>query len=216
MIFYTLNIISNKEGENMKLLLADPDRDYLDAFKILLTLSGYSVNTAFDGTQVIQKLSEEKYEAVIINSEIPRISVSEIIKKCREMMIPTVIVSDKKVSSDLLNREIIGNTYLQLPFLPYELISAIKSVTENTNNKEILSFEDTSINAGRFVLCDKIPVTSDEINVYRSLIKKEPLDFKTSNPYIASLNRKFERLKKLTRIRYLINEGYRLVTISNG
>ena len=132
------------------------------------------------------------------------------------MNIPTVIVSDRKINSAILTHGMIGNAYLQLPFLPYELTSAVRGVIENSNSKEILRYEDTSIDAGSFSLCDTLPVTCDEINVYRSLIKKEPLDFKTYDPYITSLNYKFEKLKKLTRIKYLRNEGYRLVTIKNG
>lgn len=200
----------------MKLLLADPDRDFLEAFGTLLTLSGYCVTTAFDGTQVIQKLSFESFGAVIINSDIPRIPADEIISKCREKGIPTVIVTDRKISSALLTCGTLGNTYIQLPFLPNELSTAIRSVVDDSQSKEILSFEDASINTGKFTICDELPVTSDEINIFRTLIKKEPISFRNADTYITSLNYKLEKLKKSTRIRYLISEGYRLVTIKNG
>ena len=42
----------------------------------------------------------------------------------------------------------------------------------------------------------------------------QPIDNKRAGPYIAALNHKLEKLQKNVRIRYLMNDGYRLVKMN--
>ena len=62
------------------------------------------------------------------------------------------------------------------------------------------------------MLCGKLRVTAEEINVFKALIKKEEMISKQSGAYITSLNNKFSKLNKKIRIRYVMQEGFRLVT----
>ena len=48
----------------MNILIADPDRDFLMSFKNLFELSDHTVQTVFDGTQVISKLTGGFFDSV--------------------------------------------------------------------------------------------------------------------------------------------------------
>lgn len=198
----------------MKILIADPDRDFLDAFSTLLTLCGHKLTTVFDGTQVITKLTAHRYHIVVLNENIPRIPARDLIKECRTRRIPVIVLSERPVNSGILSSEPLANAYLSLPFLPNELLEMIGRVLAQQQSQEKLLFEEAEIEASDFSMNQQLAVTEGETAVFRSLLRHEPVNQKRAVPYIAALNHKFARLRKNVRIRYLINDGYRLVKLN--
>ena len=57
----------------MNVLLADSNRDLLQSYQKLLTMDGHTVTTAFDGTQAVSLLSQQKYDIAILEERLPRI-----------------------------------------------------------------------------------------------------------------------------------------------
>lgn len=104
----------------MHILIADPDRDFLLSYKTLLELSENSVQTAFDGTQVIEKLASERFDAVILNESIPRIRYSEIVKVLREDNIPVLVISERAADTTVMS--------IRLPFMPVELTEKLAAL----------------------------------------------------------------------------------------
>ena len=174
----------------MNILIADPDRDFLMSFKNLFELSDNTVQTVFDGTQVISKLTGEKFDSVILNENIPRINYRDILKILNENNIPVIVLLEKSVNSGMLSEKIIANSYIKLPFLPNELSARLDDIYKKRHSEEILKYSDI---------------------VIKALSSKSELDIKRAGVYINSLNNKFKKLNKKLRIKYLINEGYRLV-----
>lgn len=115
----------------MNVLIADPDRDFLMSYKTLLELLENTVQTVFDGTQVISKLAAEKFDAVILSENIPRIKCRDILKVLKDDEIPSIVITSKKDKLEM------ADDCIKLPFLPYELtdklnnISHKKAVNEN-------------------------------------------------------------------------------------
>lgn len=198
----------------MNILIADPDRDFLKAFQTLLDLSGHTVTTVFDGTQVITGLHTHRYDMVVLNENIPRIAAKELIAEIQNRGIPVIVLSAKHIHSELLSTEPLANAYLSLPFLPYELVETIDRVQQQRQSGERLAFDEAVIEASAFLLCRSLPVTEGETAVFRALVQHEPINNKRAGPYITALNYKLEKLKKNVRIRYLMNDGYRLVKMN--
>lgn len=195
----------------MNILIADPDRDFLMSFKNLFELSDNTVQTVFDGTQVISKLTGEKFDSVILNENIPRINYRDILKILNENNIPVIVLLEKSVNSGMLSEKIIANSYIKLPFLPNELSARLDDIYKKRHSEEILKYSDIEIDEKNFSICGDARVTNEEINVIKALSSKSELDIKRAGVYINSLNNKFKKLNKKLRIKYLINEGYRLV-----
>lgn len=108
----------------MNLLIADPDRDFLLSYKTLLELSENTVQTVFDGTQVISKLASEKFDAVILNENIPRIKCADILKMLRDDKIPSLVITAKKNKLDM------ADECIKLPFLPSELTDKLNDISQ--------------------------------------------------------------------------------------
>ncbi len=196
----------------MKVLIADEDRDFLSSFRKLCELDNNEAVTVFDGTQAVGAVTKQKFDIVIINRELPRISSRDIIGMLNERNIPVIEISGKRPDSDILLDSVLANAYLKLPFFPYELFDLASEVLKKTGSGEKIIYEDIEINASDFMLCGKQRVTNGEIDIIKTLIAKEKPCEKYAEPYINALNNKFEKLQKKLRIRYLMNEGYRLVS----
>ena len=200
----------------MRVMLANPDRDFLLAFTRILEYENDEVTAVFDGTQVITKLaSQQKPDIVVLDEGIPRISSREILKQLNENDIPVIMISDRKINSGKLMDNILANAYLSLPFMPGELTELIKSIDSKHKSKEKLEYEDGKFDISGFRLCDEIRVTNEEIDIFRSLVNQGETGNKRAVPYINALNRKLRKLRKRPAIKYVINEGYRLVKINN-
>jgi len=125
------------------------------------------------------------------------------------------MISDRKINSGKLMDKMLANAYLSLPFMPSELTTLIKSVDSKHRSNEKLEYEDVSFDIPGFRLCDEMRVTNEEIDIFRSLVNNSETDNKRAAPYINALNRKFKKLRKRPTIKYVINEGYRLVKNNN-
>lgn len=106
----------------MNVLIADPDRDFLKSYKTLLELSGDTVQTVFDGTQVMPRLAEDRFDAVILNENIPRIRCNDIVKSLNDDGIPVIVITQRK------ERFITADDCIKLPFLPNELRDKLEHI----------------------------------------------------------------------------------------
>lgn len=197
----------------MNILLAEQDRDFLLAYSRLLSGNGHNVISVFDGTQALCKLREEQIDLIIIDERLPRVSADEITRSQNRKKIPVIVILKKKINTGILIRDDLASAYLSLPFLPGELNSLIESINEKCRSQEKLIYEDVSFDISDFLLCGKLRVTNEEIDIFRSLINEKELDNKRAGPYINALNFKLQRLEKKPRIEYILHKGYRLVMI---
>ncbi len=196
----------------MKILLADSDRDLLRSYQKLLQLDSYEVSTLFDGTQVVLNLSKNEYDLVILNKNIPRINYKEIVKILNDRNIPVIVLLGKLITSGMLLDNVLANSYLSFPFLPYELLDRIKDVMSKSNSKERIVFEDLLIDVGKYTSSDNIRFTNEEINIINAFINGKNIEVQRIHSYINSLNNKFVANNKIPRIKYITNIGYRMVT----
>lgn len=196
----------------MRILIADPDRDFLESFSGLLGAEGHDIQTVFDGTQVISAVSDRETDLVILSRDIPRLTFREITATLNEMDIPVIIVLGNKPGADMLLDKDLAQTYLRLPFFPDELKTRIREITEKRSGKKILQYKDIEMDTAKFMIVPDVRVTNEEINIFSTLITEGKLNEKNVQPYITALNNKFASLGKKTFIRYIMNEGYRLVS----
>lgn len=195
----------------MKILIADPDRDFLVSFQRLLELSEIEVTTAFDGTQVINKTAQQFFDLVVLSYNIPRISYRELLKMLNENNIPVILLLRNRINADILLDDVLANAHIRFPFFPDEFIGLIHEVADKCSKDEKIVFADTEIDTKKFLLCGKTRVTNEEINTVKALLNSSDIKAKRAEPYINSLNNKFSKLGVRTRIRYKMKEGYRMV-----
>ena len=186
----------------MYIMLGCRDRDFLKAFSKLFELEGYTVETAFDGTQIITGLAEKKPELAVLDAELPRIRCGELIKILNDADVPVIIITGRKPRvADLMNKDLAMD----------ELKALVEDVMEKRQNGSIIKFDDAEVDEQKFLMCGKVRLTAEEINIIRRLSQKQTIENGKSAAYIGALNNKLEMLGRKTRIKYMLNEGYRLV-----
>ncbi len=113
----------------MRIMLAAPDRDLLECYKKLLEEDLGETVTAFDGTQVLSLLSNERFDVVILDDAIPRIGFEKLSERIREIKTPLVVLTDGSAAS----RRRSGGTNdscLTYPFTPETIESVIQDAFE--------------------------------------------------------------------------------------
>ena len=197
----------------MNVLLAESDRDFLVLFKKLFEYSGHKTNTVFDGTQVLKKIMEEKYDVVVLEQNIPRVRTGEILRVLNEEKIPVIVLLENNLNSEMLSDNMLANNYMSFPFYPAELMEAVEMAGNKKRRveKEITIGESLVVDLEENYLCGKIRLTDGEIRVFHMMSTGKWNRFKDIDVYISSINSKLKKLERNERIRYIMNEGYRLV-----
>ena len=197
----------------MKLLLADPDRDFLKAYQTLLSLEGHTVTVCFEGTETVKTAAAEAFDAVILSAALPRVPCADIISLLQEKGIPSVVLTRRKISAALLLNTPLANAYLPFPFLPEELLSLLQRVSDLAGSGETFPVGDARIDVSGFCIAGtSVRLTAGEIEVLQSLSAGSLTAQSRLSPYMNALNQKFALAGKSVRATYQNREGYRLVT----
>lgn len=66
-----------------KILIVDDEDDILESIKMLLEVMGYKAEITDDGNKAIRMLKKEKFDLVLLDILMPKISGIEVLKKIR-------------------------------------------------------------------------------------------------------------------------------------
>lgn len=114
-----------------KILLVEDDPKMQIGLKDNLSLDGYEVDVAGDGEEGLQKIVAEKYDLVILDVMLPRLSGFDVLKKTREkgISMPVIMLTAKGEEIDkVLGLELGADDYITKPFSLRELLARVKAV----------------------------------------------------------------------------------------
>lgn len=111
----------------IKILVIEDNRDVHELLKDTLALAGYTVISAYAGTEGILRLSLEQVDLILLDLMLPGMSGEEFLAKLRKTsQIPVIVISaktDKGSKLELLRRG--ADDYLVKPFDLDELLARI-------------------------------------------------------------------------------------------
>ncbi|MBF0238157.1 MAG: response regulator [SAR324 cluster bacterium] len=115
-----------------KILIIDDEPVNLRVLKNQLTHHGYEAITANDGFQGLELLANTKFDLIILDLMMPRMSGYEVCSKIRKTYgpseLPIIMLTAKNQISDLIQGLNMGaNDYLIKPFNKQELITRVKN-----------------------------------------------------------------------------------------
>ena len=130
-----------------KILVADDEKINVDFFQVMLTKLGFSVEVAYNGEEVLEKVKDFAPDLILLDLLMPKLSgfqVAEILKKDNETKdIPIVVlsaVSDIKDKVDMLELGI--DDYITKPFNFVEILARIRNILRSKSlNNEIVKRE---------------------------------------------------------------------------
>ena len=156
----------------MNILLADSNRDLLQCYQKLLTMDGHTVTTAFDGAQVVSLLGPETFDMAILEEDLPRIELDQLLQALIKDHIPVIVLADGIVTVKTLLGSTLPNAYLSFPFLPADLKQIMQEVAEKTHSTETLNCCGVDVDVSGFCFTGTATrLTNGEIDLLRELKK---------------------------------------------
>lgn len=113
-----------------KILVVDDEQNIRDIFQTFLQDMGYTVQTAIDGIDALEKIAREKYDLYIVDIYMPRMGGLELIARLKELQPSAVIIVTTGYSGlDVDFRSIRQSAFMYLakPIQPDELIRAVEA-----------------------------------------------------------------------------------------
>nr|UWI51703.1 response regulator transcription factor [Clostridioides difficile] len=166
-----------------RILVIEDDIDIQNIIKTFLENAGYTIITANDGLDGIEKFKKKKFDLVLLDILMPKIDgfvVCEMIRS--ESNIPIIILTALDEETDQVKGfELKVDDYITKPFSTIVLLKRVEAVLrrtgdkeENHEDREFLSYRDINVDVEGykvFVNGKKIELTAREFEVLKELIE---------------------------------------------
>jgi len=221
-----------------KLLLIDDDKELAELLAEFLSLEDFNVDMVHDGEAGLTAINNNKYDMVLLDVMMPKLTGFEVLKKLRtDNQIPVLMLTAKGDEVDrVLGLEMGADDYLPKPFSDRELLARIKAIlrrmepVQAAKSSELLTHLDIEINSRtQEAWCQNqlLDLTSTELMLLEALIsspgailtkadlseqvlgkKLTPFD-RSIDMHLSNLRKKLpEREDEKMRIRTLRGRGY--------
>ena len=117
----------------MRIIVAVPDRDLLQALSKLLELNGHEVSAVFDGVQAVSEAANTRFGLALLDDQISRVSIERLIGLFEEAGTRVLVLSKDSAAK---KPDASGRAVLKYPFLPEELLQAIAPLENGGNSTE--------------------------------------------------------------------------------
>ncbi|MCW5946940.1 MAG: response regulator [Fimbriimonadales bacterium] len=120
-------------SKSVKILVCDDERSIVRLIQVNLERQGWTVVTAYDGKEGLEKIKSEKPHIVVLDVMMPYMDGFEVLKTLRRdpefQNLPVVMLTAKAQDKDVFEGYHFGaDVYLTKPFNPMELVTFIKRI----------------------------------------------------------------------------------------
>ncbi len=112
-----------------RLLLVDDESDIVDPVRYALERDGFVVEVARDGERALELAREERFDLVLLDVMLPRLSGFDVCRTLRaESDVPIILLTARDAEVDrVLGLEIGADDYVTKPFSTAELVSRVRA-----------------------------------------------------------------------------------------
>jgi two-component system, OmpR family, alkaline phosphatase synthesis response regulator PhoP len=190
---------------NKKILVVDDDAKIVELVKIYLKRDGYSVITAYNGTDALKTAQQNKPDLIVLDIMLPGIDGLEICRELRKAStVPIILLTARTTEEDRIKGLDLGaDDYVTKPFSPKELAARIRAVFRRMPDEilemgaEELSYEDLVINFPKH-----------EVYLKGSQMDLTPVEFKLLGILVREPGRVFSRSQLVEKVMGYDFEGF--------
>lgn len=115
--------------DQIRILVADDDKEIASAIGKLLSIEGYDIIEAYNGLEALDALVSNNVQLILLDIMMPKLDGLSTMLKIREKKnIPIIILSAKSEDSDkILGLSMGADDYVTKPFNSQELVARVKS-----------------------------------------------------------------------------------------
>lgn len=164
-----------------KVLIVEDDEAILEGLKDDLEFEGFSVSSARDGKDGLDKALTSRFNLIILDILLPKINGFEVCKRLRDSSINTPILMLTAAKTEEMDKvrglELGADDYVTKPFGANELMARVKAILRRTQDKgseeNSFSFDDVIVDFKNLEVIKagkKIHFTLMEFNILSHLI----------------------------------------------
>ncbi len=137
----------------MRILVVDDDRAVRESLRRSLTFNGYTVETAGDGLEALEKVVADRPDLLVLDVMMPRLDGLEVCRRLRAAGddLPILVLTARDtVSERVAGLDAGADDYLPKPFAMEELLARLRALSRRTTrddefDSEAISFEDLTL-----------------------------------------------------------------------
>ena len=113
-----------------RILVVDDEPALVHALSYALRREGYDVETAGDGESALDLALQERFDLVILDLMLPRLSGTEMCRRLRtETAVPVIMLTAKDSEADIVvGLEVGADDYVTKPFRTAELLGRVRAL----------------------------------------------------------------------------------------
>jgi DNA-binding response OmpR family regulator len=130
-----------------RVLVVDDDSSILELVRTRLTLAGYVVLAARDGREAIARLSERRYDAMVLDLNMPGVDGFQVLERMKKLEFPappTLVLTARHDAADVTRAVQLGaRDYLAKPFQDRQLLMRVARLfrTQPTKLADLLNID---------------------------------------------------------------------------
>ncbi len=124
-----------------RILIIEDEKDIRDLLQHYLKREGYQVENAPDGSTGLKKISQEKFDIVLLDLMLPQVEGLEVCRILRSKPetahIPLIMITAKGEEADrIVGLEMGADDYITKPFSPREVVARVKALFRRLEKPE--------------------------------------------------------------------------------
>lgn len=174
---------------SQQILIAEDDEDIVELLSLYLTGEGFTVFSAGNGLQALERVEVERIDVAILDIMLPVLNGYDLLRKIREKHnFPVIILSAKDLDTDrILGLNLGADAYLTKPFNPLEVVAYVKSALrryyelggnaaaeKSAAEKTTLTVGELELDLLKFILRRRgqiVPLTPAELKIALKLMQ---------------------------------------------
>lgn len=165
----------------MRLLLAEDEKELVEALKVILEHDHYSVDAVFNGQDALDYLENGEYDGAILDIMMPKLDGLTVLKtiRARGSSLPVLLLTAKAEIDDRVTGLDAGaDDYLCKPFASKELLARIRAMTRRKSETvaAVLTFGNVELN------CTTFELKSEKGSVYLPNKEFQMMELLMANP----------------------------------
>ncbi|WP_125587713.1 response regulator transcription factor [Companilactobacillus jidongensis] len=156
-----------------RILVVDDEASILELIEYNLTANGYDVDCSNNGEDALNRILMEKFDLVLLDQMLPKISGIEILKKVRASgnSTPVIFLTAVDAEENKIEGLISGaDDYITKPFSVKELLARIEVVLRRTSESDKTHFALNKAAKSLMINGTEIPLTRKEYQLLEFLL----------------------------------------------
>ncbi|KRK79348.1 response regulator transcription factor [Companilactobacillus nodensis] len=156
-----------------RILVVDDEASILELIEYNLTAKGYDVDSSTNGEDALNRILMEKFDLVLLDQMLPKLSGIEILKKVRAEgnSTPVIFLTAVDAEENKIEGLISGaDDYITKPFSVKELLARIEVVLRRTSDSDKTHFALNKAAKSLMINGTEIPLTRKEYQLLEFLL----------------------------------------------